>query len=60
MTDDTKNRGAGDRARVAGEEEYEVRYFAEKHGISVVQAQELIDKHGNNREALDAAAKKRK
>lgn len=56
MSDDKTNRGGGDRARVAGEEEYEVRYFAEKHGISVEQAQKLIDEHGNNRAALDDAA----
>ena len=35
MTDDTNDRGAQDRARVSGEQEYEVRYFADKHGISV-------------------------
>lgn len=57
MSDDKTNVGGADRARVAGDEEYEVRYFAQKHGISVERAQDLIDKHGNNREALEAAAK---
>lgn len=57
MADDKTKQGS-DRDRVAGGEEYEVRYFAEKHGISVEQAQELIEKHGNRREALDAAAEK--
>jgi hypothetical protein len=33
-----------------------VSYFAQKHGISSQQARELIDAHGNNRSALDAAA----
>ena len=56
MSDDKTNRGGGDRAHVAGEEGYEVRYFAEKHGISIEQAQGLIDQHGNNRQALDRAA----
>ena len=60
MTDDTNDRGAQDRARVSGEQEYEVRYFADKHGISVEQAQELIDRHGNSREKLDAAAERLK
>ena len=60
MSDDTNDRGAQDRARVSGEQEYEVRYFAEKHGISVEQAQELIDRHGNSREKLDAAAERLK
>ena len=58
MSDDTTNRGGQDRSRVAGEQEYEVRYFAEKHGISVEQAQELIDRHGNSREKLDEAAER--
>lgn len=56
MADDTNNRGGHDRARVAGEEPYEVRYFASKHGISQEEAQSLIDKHGNTREVLDRAA----
>ena len=58
MSDDTNDRGAQDRARVAGEQGYEVRYFAEKHSISVEQAQDLIDLHGNSREKLDAAAER--
>jgi ClpP class serine protease len=45
-----------DRKLVAGEEEYEVRYFADRHGISMEQARELIDRFGHSREALDAAA----
>lgn len=57
MSDDTSNRGAQDRSRVAGDQEHEVRYFAEKHGISVEQAERLIAQHGNSREALDQAAK---
>ncbi len=58
MSDDTNDRGAQDRSRVAGEQGYEVRYFAEKHGISVEQAQQLIDRHGNSRDELDAAAER--
>lgn len=56
MADDKKNTTSADRDRVAGGEEYEVRYFAEKHGLTLEQAQELIDRVGNSREALDAAA----
>jgi hypothetical protein len=58
MPDDTTQVGAQDRSRVAGEQEHEVRYFAEKHGISIEQARELIERHGNDRETLDAAAAK--
>ena len=60
MSDDTNERGAQDRARVSGEQEYEVRYFADKNGISVEQAQELIDQHGNSREKLDEEAERLK
>lgn len=60
MSDDTNDRGAQDRGRVAGEQEYEVRYFADKHGISVEQAEQLIAQHGNSREKLDAAAQQMK
>jgi hypothetical protein len=41
---------------VSGSENHEVRYFANKHGISMHQAQALIRQHGNNRAALDRAA----
>jgi Protein of unknown function (DUF3606) len=60
MVDNTMQRGAGDRARVAGGQEHEVRYFANKHGITVEQAQQLIAEHGNNREALEAAVQQMK
>jgi hypothetical protein len=58
MADDKTNTGGNDRRQVAGDEPYEVGYFAEKHGITREQARELIDKHGNDRAALDAAADK--
>jgi len=49
-----------DKIRVAGGQEYEVDYFAEKHGISKEQAQKLIDEHGNMRDVLDREAEKLK
>jgi hypothetical protein len=55
MSDDKTQQGR-DRATVAAGEEYEVRHFAEKHGLTMEQAQELIDRVGNSREALDRAA----
>jgi acetyl-CoA acetyltransferase len=60
MSDDKTNRGAQDRARVAGDEPYEVDYFASKHGISAEQARQLIRENGNSREELDAAAERLK
>ena len=60
MADNKSKRGAADRRRVAGGEGYEVNYFARKHGISKDQAQDLIKRVGNDREKLNAAAKKLK
>ena len=60
MSDDANNRGTQDRSRVAGDQDYEVRHFAEQHGISIEQAQQLIAEHGNSREALDEAARQMK
>jgi len=60
MADDKTKQGKQDRSRVSGDQGYEVRYFAKKHGISVEQAQKLIDKIGPNREKLNAAAEKAK
>lgn len=55
MSDDKTKQGR-DRQFVAGGEEYEVRHFADKHGISMEQAERLIEQHGNSREKLDEAA----
>lgn len=60
MADNKENVGEPDRSRVSSSEGYEVRYFANKHGISTDQARELIAKHGNQRDELDAAAERLK
>jgi len=60
MADEKSNVGGGDRARVAGGEDYEVRQFAEQNGLSIEQAEQLIARHGNNREELERAAKQMK
>jgi len=58
MSDNKSSQDGRDRSRVAGDQPYEVQYFAEKHGISVEKARELIERHGNDREALDKAAER--
>jgi hypothetical protein len=45
-----------DRRQVAAGQSYEVNYFATKHGITRVQARELINRIGNDRQKLNAAA----
>ena len=60
MADDKSNVGGRYRQRVAGGQDYEVRDFAEANGITVEQAQQLIARHGNNREELERAARQMK
>ncbi len=60
MADNKNKRGAADRRKVAGNEGYEVNYFANKHDISREQARNLIKKIGNNRDKLNKAAEKLK
>jgi hypothetical protein len=49
-----------DRSRVAIDEDYEVDYLAERAGLTVAQARELIRKHGNDRETLMREAQRLK
>ena len=58
MPDDRREKGSADRRRVAGNEGYEVNYFATEHGISRDQARKLISKIGNHREKLNKATEK--
>ena len=60
MAPNKKKRGGRDRMTVAGNEGYEIRYFALKHNISLGQARALIERIGNNRTKLNAAASKLK
>jgi hypothetical protein len=60
MSDDKTKQGQQDRSRVAGDEPYEVEYFASKHGLTQGQARDLIARVGNDRANLDAAAERLK
>ena len=55
MSDDLSNRGAQDRNRVSASEPHEVRYFAQKHGLTEQQVLDLIKEHGNDRTTLEEA-----
>ena len=57
MPDDKSKVGEPDRSRVAADQNYEVRYLAQKFGLSDEQARELIARVGNDREKLDNAAR---
>ena len=55
MADDKTKTDARDSTRVAGEQEYEVEYFANHHGISLEQARMLIEKFGRKTLLLEVA-----
>ena len=48
MPDDKTKVGEPDRSRVAADQNYEVRYLAQKFGLSDEQARELIARVGND------------
>ncbi len=58
MGDDTSKQDGRDRSKVAGGQDYEVQYLAEKTGISIDQARQLVRRHGNDRETLEREARK--
>lgn len=60
MADSKTDRGGRDRSRVAAGQGYELGYFARKHKISREDARKLIERVGNDREKLNAAAEKLK
>ena len=60
MADDKTKKGGPDRKRVAGEQPYEVGYFARKHGITSEEARKIIKRAGASRERADALAEQRK
>lgn len=54
MADDKTNVAEPDRSLVSGEEDYEVQFLAEKHGITPDKVRSLIRQHGNSRDKLEA------
>lgn len=46
MSDDKKNRGTADRARINVHEAYEVEYWAKELGVTPERLRELVSKHG--------------
>lgn len=60
MADDKSNTGPQNRSRVAAGQQYEASYFADKHGITIEEARDIIKKAGPSRADADAAANRRK
>ncbi|RRH90055.1 DUF3606 domain-containing protein [Mesorhizobium tamadayense] len=58
MADDKTKRDFLDRDRVSADEDYELRHFANKVGLTVQQVRDLIKQHGNDRKTLAREAEK--
>jgi hypothetical protein len=52
MADDLKDRGARDRSRVNVHEDYEVRYWTEKWGVTKHQLVEAVERAGVSVQAV--------
>jgi hypothetical protein len=55
MSDDTTNRGEPDRSRINLGEDYEVRYWTEKLGVSKEQLAVAVKRVGNSANAVRQA-----
>ena len=58
MADNKDLRDGRDRSRVAGDEEYEVQYLAEKLNVSAEEVRKAIQKVGNSREKVEEELRK--
>ena len=58
MADDKSKIGGQDRRRVAVDQDYEVRHFAERRRLATEKAREIIEKYGASRDEADAAAER--
>ncbi|SFZ80799.1 Protein of unknown function [Devosia enhydra] len=56
MADDKSKIGGQDRQRVAANQQYEVKYFAQKHRISAADAREVIQQAGGSRDKANELA----
>ena len=57
MSDDTSKKGMQDRTRVNTSEDYEVRYWSEKFGVSRDQLKAAVNKVGNSVSAVEKELK---
>ncbi|MCU4180168.1 DUF3606 domain-containing protein [Bosea sp. BH3] len=58
MADDKSNRGPQDRSRISLGEDYEVRYWTDKLGISKSQLEQVVRKVGSSASAVEEELRK--
>ena len=54
MADDKTQRGPADSSRINMSEDYEVRYWTEKFGVSKEELEAAVKKVGNSAKAVEA------
>jgi hypothetical protein len=52
MSDNPKQKGRQDRSRINMSEDYEVRYWSKKFGVSAEELKAAVKKVGNSAEAV--------
>jgi Protein of unknown function (DUF3606) len=57
MSDDTSKKGMQDRTRINTSEDYELRYWSEKFGVSRDQLKAEVNKVGNSVSAVEKELK---
>lgn len=60
MPDDKNIQDGRDRSKVAAEQQYELAYFAKKHGLTANQAREILHASGPDRARADRMAEERR
>jgi len=60
MADDKTKRGGQDRARTSAMQDYEVKYLAQKHGVTQKAVKEALQKVGSSRAKVEAELRKSK
>jgi hypothetical protein len=58
MSDDPKKKGAQDRSRISTSEDYEVRYWSKKFGVSPDELKAAVKKVGNSAAAVEKELRK--
>jgi hypothetical protein len=53
MADDLSKKGSQDRSRISDHEDYEVRYWCQKFGVSEALLKAAVAKVGNSAEAVE-------
>lgn len=59
MSDNKNNKGPQDRSRISLTEDYEVRYWSKKFGISKDELKAVVNKVGHSVRAVEAALRGR-